>query len=196
MRNIIFCWLLSLLLVSTSQGTTLTVVLAQDPPPPAKDYFPDKWDEYTSQAGKFRIRFPKQPREAVRTQGQFEVHTLEYKGLLEYRVSYVDYKTLIEDPLKVKGLLEGIKTAALDSLRDKGMRVVTEREVTVDGHPGIFVHVEVQGREIVRLQWVVAGSRLYSIGTSSRKGSPHELEGKDDYEKVASGFINSFHVIP
>ena len=176
-------------------------VLAQGPPPPpppppAKDYFPDKWDEYTSETGKFRIRFPKEPRESVNTQGQLEVHSLEHKGLLHYQVSYVDYKTQIADPQKLSNLLQGLRNAALNSLQGKNVRIVAEREVIVDGHKGIFIHIEVEGREIVRLQWVVAGSRLYSISASSRKGSPNEMEGKNDFEKVATGFISSFHIIP
>jgi hypothetical protein len=166
------------------------------PPPPAKDYFPDKWDEYASAAGKFRIRFPKEPRESVNMQGQLEVHSLEHKGLLHYRVSYVDYKTQIDDPQKIANLLQGLKNAALNSLQGKNIRVVAEREVTVDGYKGIFIHIEIEGREVVRLQWVIAGSRLYSISTSSRMGSPNEMEGKDDFEKVATGFISSFHVTP
>jgi hypothetical protein len=60
----------------------------------------------------------------------------------------------------------------------------------------VFIHVEVGAREVIRLQWVAAGSRLYSISTTSRRGSPQELEGKDDFEKIVVGFIGSFHVMP
>jgi len=60
----------------------------------------------------------------------------------------------------------------------------------------VFIHVEVGAKEVIRLQWIAAGSRLYSISTTSRKGIPQELEGKDDYEKIAAGFIGSFHVMP
>lgn len=70
-----------------------TVLHAQGPstpPPPLKDYFPDTWDEYSFPAGQFRIRFPQKPQEAVANQGKFEVHSIEYKGLLNYRVLYVD----------------------------------------------------------------------------------------------------------
>jgi len=46
------------------------------------------------------------------------------------------------------------------------------------------------------MQWVPAGSVLYTISVASRKGSPQELEGKDDFEKLSAGFIGSFHVMP
>jgi hypothetical protein len=108
----------------------------------------------------------------------------------------VDYKVPIDDPQKVKEMLQGLKTAALNSIREKGVQVITEREVVIDGHAGIFVHVEVQAKEVIRVLWVAAGSRLYTISAESRKGSSRELEGKDNFEKVAIGFISSFHVIP
>ena len=199
MKTRTFNLLLPILLVFTFYVVAPSLAHAQappPPPPPAKDYFPDKWDEYSSKTGKFRIRFPKQPQESVNMQGELEVSSLEYKGLINYRVSSVDYKNPIDDPQKVKAMLQGLKTSALNSLKDKGLTVVAEREVTVDGHNGIFVHVELQGKEVWRVQWVAAGSRLYTIITFSRKGSPEELEGKDDFQKVAMGFINSFHVVP
>ncbi len=166
------------------------------PPPPAKDYFPNTWDEYSFPAAQFRIRFPKKPEETVATLRNLEIHSIQYKGLINYRVSFVDYKVPIDNPEKVKELLQGIKTAALNSIREKGMQVITEREVVVDGYSGIFVHVEVQAKDVIRMQWVAAGSRLYTISAESRKGSPNELEGENDFEKVAIGFISSFHVIP
>lgn len=172
-------------------------VYAQGPPPPlAKDYFPNTWDEYSFPAGKFRIRFPAKPTESTSTEGRFELHSIEYKGLITYKVSYVDYQVPIDDPQKVKEMLQGLKTAALNAVRDKGVRLIAEREVTVDGHSGVFVHVEVATNGVIRMQWIAAGSRLYVISTTSGKGSPQELEGKDDYEKVVSGFIGSFHVLP
>jgi hypothetical protein len=129
-------------------------------------------------------------------QDEFEVSVLEYKGLIIYSASSVDYKTPIDDPQQVKSMLQSIKAAALGSLKDRGLTVIAEREVTVDGHSGIFVHMEILGKEVFRVQWVAAGSRLYTVITSSRKGMAEEMEGKDDFEKVAMGFINSFHVVP
>jgi len=171
---------------------------AQDPPPPppAKDYFPRTWDEYSFPAGKFRVRFPQKPVESSSTQGGLTVNWVEYKGLLTYRVSHVDFATPIDDPQKVKEMLQGVKTAALNAIRDKGPRIISEREIDVDGHSGVFVHLEVGGKEVIRLQWVAAGSRLYTVSATSRKGSPKELEGENDFERVALGFISSFHVLP
>jgi hypothetical protein len=166
------------------------------PPPPAKDYFPNTWEEYSFPDGKLRIRFPAKPTESTSTEERFKIHSLKYKGLIVYEASYVDYQVPIDDPQKVKDLLQALKSAALNSIRPKGVQIIAEREIAVDGHTGIFLHLEVGAKEVIRVQWIIAGSRLYTISASSRKGSPLELEGKDDYEKVALGFINSFHVMP
>jgi hypothetical protein len=174
----------------------LYAVYAQDPPPPAKDYFPTTWAEYSFPDGKFRIKFPQKPAESTSTEDRYEVHTIEYKGLIAYRVSYADFSAAIDDPKKVREMLQALKTAALSAIQDKGVKVIADREVVVDEHPGVFLHLEVGANEVVRIQWIPAGSRLYTISTTSRKGSPQELEGKDDFEKVVTGFISSFHILP
>ncbi len=184
---------LSILLLASARPIN---VHAQDPPPPAKDYSPNTWEGYSFPAGKFRIRFPEKPTESTSTEEHFEIHAVEYNGLIAYRVSYVDYKVPIDDPQTIKDKLQGVKTAALNAVRDRGVRIIADREVNVDGHPGVFIHVELGGKEVVHMQWVAAGSRLYTVSTTSRKGDPRELEGKDDFEKVTIGFIGSFHVMP
>lgn len=111
-----------------------------------------------------------------------------------YRVAYVDYGVSIDDAKKIKEMLQSVKSAALNSVRDKA-RIIAERDITVDGYSGVFLHVEIEGKEVIRMQWVYAGPRLYTISATSRKGSPRELEGNDDFEKIAMGFIDSFHVL-
>ena len=188
-----------LVLLGSMACASFTYASAQDPPPPpppAKDYFPNTWDEYSFPDGQFRIRFPRKPQETMTSQGAHEIHSIQYKGLMTYRITYVDYKARIDNPETVKETLQSIKTAGLTAIQDRNVQVLTEREVVVDGHAGIFVHLEVRAKDVFRFQWVIAGSRLYIISAESRKGSPQELEGKDDFEKVASGFISSFHVTP
>src|ERR1044072_7990342 len=171
------------------------VVAQGPPPPPAKDYSPGTWEEYSFPAGKFRIRFPQKPVESRETEGGLKINVIEHKGLLTYRVSYVDFGTPIDDPQKVKEMLQQLKAAALNSIKDKQVQIVADREITVDGHAGVFVHVEVDAKEVIRMQWIPAGSVLYTISATSKKGIPQELEGKDDYEKIVVGFIGSFHVM-
>jgi hypothetical protein len=161
------------------------------PPPPAKDYFPNTWEEYPK-TELFRIRFPKEPQERTATQGNLEIHYLEYKGLLRYSLSYVDYQTALEDPQKLKDILNGLKEITLKSVQNVDHRLVTEREVKVDNHTGLFV---LQAKEVIRMEWLVVGSRLYTISTLSRKATEQEFKGKDDYEEIALAFINSFRLV-
>jgi len=193
MKNLLSAIVATLLVITYSPS--FTKIGAQEPPPPAKDYFPNTWEEFTFPKGQFKIRFPQKPQEAMVNQDDLEIHAISHKGLMNYRVSFVDFKVRIDQPDKVKGLLQGVKSAALKAIGDKTFDIKADREVLVDRYSGVFVHLEVQGREVVRMQWIAAGSHLYSISAESRKGSPQELEGADDYEKVAMGFINSFHVI-
>ena len=198
MKNRLLRILIPILLVTGYHAGLVIAAHAQNPqppPPPVVDYFPDKWDEYISQEGKFRIRFPKKPIESVDKQERYDIHLMEHNGLILYQVSYVDYKVSVDDPRNVRVLLQGVKTAALNAILGDDFRIVADREIVVDGHHGVFVHLEVKEKKVIRMQLVAAGTRLYIISTTSRKGSPNELEGKDDFQKVAMGFMDSFHVL-
>ena len=188
--------LVLLLLLASASFVGVQAQGPPPPPPPAKDYLPNTWEEYSFPAGKLRIRFPAKPTESTSTQERFAIHSIQYKGLITYEASYVDYQVPIDDPEKVKDLLQSLKTAALNSIQSKGVQIISEREISVDGHSGIFLHLEVGAKEVIRVEWIIAGSRLYTVSASSGKGSPQELEGKNDYEKVALGFIDSFHIMP
>jgi hypothetical protein len=187
--------LLSMLLISACHVMAPAVAQAQEPlppPPPAKDYFPDKWDEYTSEQGRFRISFPGKPKAESSPVG---VEFLSYSGVLEYRVSYVDEPDLTDDPNSVKRYLEETKAASQLIANIGNERIIKEKAVTIDGHPGYFLHVE-STKAWVRTVEIVGGKRVYTIVVEGRKGRPNELEGKDDFEKLAMGFINSFKLIP
>jgi hypothetical protein len=164
--------------------------------PPVNDFYPNKWHEYSSPLGGYRIRFPMKPQDISKLEGQYESRGMEYKGLLIYRVVYIDYQVPIEDPQNVKDLLQALKETTLNAVRDHGLLVVEEREVMVDGHHGIFVHLELQRKDVIRMQWVIVGSRRYTISTLSRKASATEAGSKDDYESISAAFINSFHITP
>jgi hypothetical protein len=203
MKTRIFTYLLPALLVSAFYATACVSAQAQEPPPPpppAKDYFPNTWDEYSSQQGQFRVRIPGKPKESTTTEdtpaGKLVTLDVEYKGLLGYSVVFMNYEKLLDAQITEQQLLEGSKNAVLDKMKATNFRIVKERSVTVDGHAGYFLHAEYGVKGVMRVQWVIAGKRVYILIAEGRKGSPNELEGKDDFEKVAMGFINSFHITP
>ncbi len=115
---------------------------------------------------------------------------------MRYELSYVDFARQKHSPDEVKSILWTMKSGMVGSLVDKGGRIVTDREVTVDGNPGAFVHAEIDNEQVIRLQWVAVGSRLYVLSVANRKASPEELAGDNDYEEIAMSFINSFRVVP
>jgi hypothetical protein len=195
MRTITLDLLLSTLLIFACYVVPPTKGHTQEklpPPPMAKDYFPDKWDEFTSEHGGFRIRFPGKPKDEISSVG---VHFLSYSGLLEYRVSYVDEPDITGEPNSVKQYLEESRLVSAEITKISGERIIKEEAVTVDGHPGYFLHVE-SAKGWIRSQEIVVGKRVYTIIVEGRKGRANEVEGAGDFEKVAVGFINSFKVIP
>ncbi len=197
MRTITLTLFLSMLFISACFVMTPTVSQAQEPlpppaPPPATDYFPDKWDEYTSEQGRFRIRFPGKPKEEF---SPVNVYFLSYSGLLDFRVSYVDEPELTSDPDSAKHYLRESKAASLLITKISGERIIKEKAVTVLGHPGYFLHVE-SAKARVRTLEIVAGQRVYTIIVEGRKGRANKLGGKADFEKVAMAFFNSFKLIP
>lgn len=189
--------LLSMLFISACYVMAPAVTHAQEPPPPAppeKDYFPDKWDEYTSAQGRFRIRFPGKPREEFSP--VVDVHFLSYSGVLEYRVSYVDEPKLTGDLDSAKHYLNESKSASLLITRISGERIIREKAVTVNGHPGYFLHVE-SDKAWVRTLEIVVGQRVYTVIVEGRRKRANNLiKEKADFEELAMAFFNSFKLIP
>ena len=185
---------LSMVLMFGPPLTAPVMVPAQEPPSPpspAKDYFPDKWGEYTSEQGRFRIRFPDKPKEEVSAVG---VHFLSYSGFLEYRVSYSDEPELSDNLDSAKRYLREMKAASNAIVSMGNERIVKEEEVTIEGYPGYFTYVE-GAKGWVRDLQIVVGKRVYTIVVEGRVARANELEGKDNFEKLAMGFINSFKLI-
>jgi hypothetical protein len=187
-----------LILFTLFQSVTFAAPICQGPPPPpSREYFPQGWEEYTSESGRFRARFPGKVIESINASstGWPESHALKYKGILEYVISYGDLSNPIKDMAECRQILRNLRGATLNEVRAANPQVIKEGEADVKGHPGYFIHIEIGGREVVRLKWVLVGNRLYCILAGGRKGSPNEIEGKDDFEKMAMGFINSFDLI-
>jgi hypothetical protein len=70
-----------------------------EPPPPSGEYFLRTWVEYKSSSGKYKIKFPKTPREYSEVQGgnegQSTVYIAEHKGLLLYVTSLLPHLTVL-----------------------------------------------------------------------------------------------------
>src|SRR5688572_19984139 len=69
------------------------------PPPPSNEYFPNRWDDYISEKGRFRTKFPGKPKESVQTDSSIaqETFVISHRGILEYAVTYIDIPHASDD---------------------------------------------------------------------------------------------------
>jgi hypothetical protein len=194
MRTIVFDLILSILLISPSSIMAPLRVSAQETPrsSSSREHSPNKWNEYTSERGRFRIRFPGKPKEES---SPVDVHFLSYSGLLEFRVSYTDEPELSGNLDSANKYLEEMKVATEAIAKVSNERIVSQKKVTIDGYPGYFTYVQTAKGWVRDLQLVV-GNRVYTIVVEGRKGQANEAAEKNDFERVAMAFINSFKVIP
>lgn len=191
--SFLFC-LLILTSYSVCNAQTSPSDNPKPPPPPSKEYFPNTWQEYVSDSGKFKIKFPKMPREYSEVQegagGKSTVYIAEHKGLLYYVTTYADSATRISD---AKGFLKGVSEAWLNANSARNPTVIKNEDVSFNGSPGKFLQIET-ANHVVRVRWIVVRDRVYYQFVASLK---HEnaMESKKGYEKLAMAFLDSFELI-
>lgn len=120
---------------------------------------------FTSDAGKFTINFPGTPTEetqSVPTEvGNIEMVTFMYeKSATEvYMVAYSDYPSALIELSNAKDLLGGAKDGALGTY---GATVSTEKDITIDGNPGMFFKAN-SDSYYVTYEIYLVDNRLYQI---------------------------------
>jgi hypothetical protein len=176
--------------------TSCSALLAQrnqqeDPPSPSNEYFIQKWVEYNSGPGRFKVKFPKTPREYSELQGggQSTVYFAEHKGLLLYVTSYGDTPSPIADG---KAYLSNISQGWLEMNSARNLHVVKNEEISFNGYQARFLQVETQGG-VVRVRWIVVNDRIYYQFVAAPKHQ-NAMESDNGYEKLAMGFLNSFEL--
>ena len=183
------------LLLLASGLTAFAQTNSQDePPPPAKEYFPKTWVEYKSQAGKYKIKFPETPRESSETQqgsdGPATVYIAEHKGLLLYVATYADAAAAgITDP---KEFLSGISQSWLEANSARNLHVIKNEEIAVAGFPARWLEVET-ARDVVRVRWIFAKDRVYYQFVAAPKHQ-NAMKSENGYQELALAFFNSFEL--
>jgi len=151
--------------------------------------------EYVSPAGRFKIRFPGVPQEFAGTHdaklGKIASHFVMLNTDVTHVVNYTDYPMNIEQPQLVKGFLDNARDGGLARVAKEEPRILAESDVSVEGHPGRFVRVELKGDAILRHKLVVVGNRLYVLSV----GTPKRPEAQAEYEKRATAFFDSFKLM-
>jgi hypothetical protein len=188
----LFCLGMLVLLTSLLPCGTIAWQGPPPPPPPSREYYPDKWDDYLSEKGRFRTKFPGKPKESV--EANPIAYAISYKGIINYEITYLDLPAGTDDSAERQRIFKKLRTQVLGTFEEGEPQIIKEGESDLKGHPGYFLHIEMK-KEVGWFKWVLVGNRLYIIATGGRKGSPNELEGKDHFGKMAMAFINSFDII-
>lgn len=105
------------------------------------------WSEFSSAEGKFKVLLPGNPVRKVRSAKETE-YSLETPG---FKIGVV-FANLSEKDRPEKFMVA-----------PAGAKVISEKDVTVDGHPGRDIIADVSGHGIAHMRFVSAGKRLYTI---------------------------------
>lgn len=156
--------------------------------------------EYVSPDHRFKIRFPDVPKEfdlPLNITGvQVVSHSLMHTSNITYWLAYTDFPIDFEKGNAVKAWLDKGRDGSLARVAKEEPRILAESDISVDGHPGRFLRVELKGDAIVRYQIVLAANRQYVISVGTPKGDAKDLEAQKSYDKLAANFFDSFIITP
>lgn len=167
----------------------------EPPPPPAVEYNPKAWKEFTSAGGRFAVLLPGLPSEGVRkietAVGQLDMHAIHLHAAADYVIFYTDYPQDLED--------QSMSKRALDEGRDGGVknvkgRVLEEKEITLEAHPGRYLRVETGNGLTIRSKLIIVGKRLYNLAVFTNDTAAPEGILKF-HEEIATRFLDSFRLL-
>ena len=150
--------------------------------------------EYSSTAGRFSIRFSGVPREFKETEetsvGTLVSHTVVFVKDIAESVSYRDYPGNLELPNLIKRVLDDARDRGLARFAKAEPHILSETDVSVEGHPGRLVRVEVKD-QILQFKILVVATRTYLL----MLGTPKLARAKSEHEKLATSFFDSFKLM-
>lgn len=187
----------------------LVVVLAaaaparaqQGPPAPVAEYDPKAWKEFVSQEGRFSIRMIGTPRASTQevdtVMGKLLSHTyLSQTKTGGYMVGYTDFPRYEETPAFVKGVLDGARNKLIEGGK---RRMLSEREITVEGHAAREWLVE-DGPLVFRARTLFVSGRLYqlllavppTVAFTNARPSPRPEDRTALFESISKIYFDSF----
>jgi hypothetical protein len=174
-------------------------IRAQDPPSHAADYVFEQWQEYISKDGGFRVLMPGIPTQVSQSIGKAaspvaHIITLTTKAA-EYTVSFTSFDRDLENLQPSKVTLDGLRDRML--LKEKG-KLLSEEDVSIEGHPGRSVVIEV-GDGIFRDRWFLVHDSLYGLSIFTptvTTAAAANLEGiPKTQDTIALQFLGSFKLV-
>ncbi|HSE18741.1 MAG TPA: hypothetical protein VLB46_16915 [Pyrinomonadaceae bacterium] len=164
---------------------------------------PTTTKEYSSSEGRFKVSFPFPctPNEingpVDSKLGKVAFHMLLcVSATVTYSVTYTDYPSDLESPELVQKALDTAREGSLSRLAKEDPRIIKEFDISIDGHPGRFLQIELKGDGMVRSKYFIAANRLYVFGAGTPKKKPLVVDATNDYETIANRFMDSFKLIP
>ena len=176
-------------------------VIAQDPPPAAREYSPNTWKEFTSKEGRFSVLFPGTPTKNDRNldtpAGPVPTHGfLVQSDVSVYYLSYSEFPNVGRlTPQDQKEMLDSSRN---DVIND-GAKLISEADVTVGGTPGRELLAEKDGM-ILRARIAYINGRLFNLiigvqaNTAFTKGKPsaNVADRTELFEQISAKFFDSF----
>jgi len=153
----------------------------------------ENWKLFTSAAGNFSVISPGQltyrEKTAQTPEGPVPLHVFYYFANAEYSVTYADYLLMLQSAPRLTEFLNSIRDAGVKGING---RLLGEKEITLNGHPGRSYMVEYGTNHGFLLvgRNIVVGQRLYMVTASYSKSALPLAEGS--YEKWAQRFLDSF----
>jgi hypothetical protein len=179
---------------------TTTSIYAQDPPPPAVDFVSEQWKEFVSSDGAFKASMPgtptemSQPIDAKPGDAVAHFHALTTKAA-EYTIGFTTFARDLESMQSSSITLDGIRDRIL--VKESG-KLLSESDVSLDGHPGRALVIEVNDG-MFRDQYFLVANRLYTVSVFTptvNATSPADVEGiRKAQETIAKRFFDSFKLL-
>ena len=200
--------LTSLLIVFTCLTTSGSVMAQKSKARPAKvtptppvvivevepQSIEENWKPFTSVEGRFSITAPggfiRNYKTAQTPDGPIQMNVFTCFANAEYSITYADYLVVIEGNERMSLFLDGVRDSGVKGIKG---RLLEEKEIMVDGHPGRTYRVEYGKKKDHLLvgRNVVVGQRLYIIAATYGK---KEFSSKGSYAEWAQRFLDSFKV--
>ena len=182
------------------------IVTMQEAPPPAVEYNPNAWKEFSSREGRFSIRFPGTPVAVASTIQTSQGAVSTHKFLLKlpesyYHISYLDYPTYADTDEFASKTLQAGRDGMLAN--NQSMELIGERQVTQNGFKGSEYLILQNKFSFGIIRAFVIHGRLYQLGVLAptdaafRRAQPSaRAEDRTEFfNLLATRFLDSFKLL-
>lgn len=176
------CFLLVILAAMFAVSAQAQVKSLSDefsPPPMAPNLAVSEWKRFASDVGRFSVLLPTKPEEDQAANAGAKAYFFHsFLGQFDFKLKYIEMPTAPDPQKMFDTLLAGTKAA-------KGVKLVGEKVVEVNGHPGREFAVETE-MAFTQTKVIIAGNHIYQLVVMSLN--------KKSETKEARAFLDSFKI--